>query len=123
VVERPAALPAVHREPGAVFAQCFLAGARTDLKLFAIGGDVFGVRKPFGPASFLAAGEPVALAPANEQLARRCGRAFGLELYGLDLAEGTDRPQVVDVNACPGYRGVLDAPRRLAEHITGAAHG
>jgi ribosomal protein S6--L-glutamate ligase len=123
VVERPAALPAVHGERGAVFAQRYLAGVRTDLKVFAIGDDVFGVRKPFGPASFQAAGEPVALAPEIEQLARRCGRAFGLELYGLDLVEEVDGAQVVDVNAFPGYRGVPDAPSRLAEHISRAAHG
>ena len=93
------------------------------MKVFAIGDAVFGVRKPFAPGSFLAAGEPVALEAAVEQLARRCGRVFGLELYGLDLAEGVDGAQVVDVNAFPGYRGVPDVPRRLAGHIARAAHG
>jgi ribosomal protein S6--L-glutamate ligase len=123
VVETPAAFPGEEAYPGLVFAQRYLSRARTDLKVFGIGDEAFGVRKPFSPGSFLREGRPCPLSPEVEDIARRCGRAFGLTLYGLDIAESEDGPQVVDVNAFPGYRGVPDAARRLAEHISGASGG
>jgi ribosomal protein S6--L-glutamate ligase len=121
--DRAEALPGEDAYPDLAFAQAFLSRARTDLKVLGIGDDVFGVRKPFGPDSYTKFGEPVALTPAVEDIARRCAKAFGLELYGLDLAEGEDGSYVavVDVNYFPGYRGVPDAARRLADHIARAA--
>jgi ribosomal protein S6--L-glutamate ligase len=123
IVDAPAALPGDEAYPELVFAQRYLGGARTDLKVFAIGPEIFGVRKPFAQDSFLRYGEPIRLAPDVEQIARRCGEAFGLELYGLDIAEADDGPYVVDVNYFPGYRGVPDAAARLADYIFRAAKG
>jgi len=122
VVDSPAALPPADAYPHLVFAQRFLARARTDLKVFGIGDEVFGLRKSFSPDSFLQAGELSPLSPSVEGMARRCGHAFGLDLYGLDFAEDEDGGEyIVDVNSFPGYRGVPDAARRLAEHIMKAA--
>jgi glutathione synthase/RimK-type ligase-like ATP-grasp enzyme len=120
VVDTPASLPAADAYPDLVFAQDYLVGARTDLKVFVIGDEVFGVRKAFGPDSFLRAGEPVLLSAEVERIARHCGEAFGLGLYGLDLAEDDSGLYVVDVNYFPGYRGVPDAARRLADYIAKA---
>jgi ribosomal protein S6--L-glutamate ligase len=121
VAERPSSLPDANRYPEVVFAQDYLTNARRDLKLYGIGQEVFGVRKGFGSTSFLENGEPTRLTPQLEQLAQRCAVAFGLELYGLDIAEDPDRGlQVIDVNYFPGYRGVPDAARRLADYIAGA---
>jgi ribosomal protein S6--L-glutamate ligase len=117
VADTPATLPPADAYPDLVFAQDYLAGARTDLKVFVIGKEVFGVRKAFGPGSFLQAGEPVLLAAEVERLAQRCGEAFGLSLYGLDISEDDTGPYVVDVNYFPGYRGVPDAADRLARYI------
>jgi ribosomal protein S6--L-glutamate ligase len=121
VADRSEALPADDAYPEVVFAQRYLADARTDLKVFVIGDEVFGVRKPFAADSFLKHGEPVSLSADLEAMARRCGHAFGLELYGLDVAEADDGASIVDVNYFPGYRGVPDASRRLADHIERAA--
>ena len=117
VVETPAALPAADGYPDLVLAQAYLGRGRQDLKVFAIGDEVFGVRKAFSAESFLQAGEPSPLSPAVEDLARCCGRAFGLELYGLDVVEDEGVAYVVDVNYFPGYRGVPQAARRLADYI------
>lgn len=117
VAETPLALPGADAYPELVFAQDYLGGARLDLKVFGIGEAVFGVRKPFAADSFLRAGAPAPLSPDIVDLARRCGRAFGLELYGLDIAEDADGPRVIDVNYFPGYRGVPGAARRLADYI------
>jgi ribosomal protein S6--L-glutamate ligase len=121
VATTPATLPPADAYPDLVLAQDYLAGARTDLKVFVIGEEVFGVRKAFGPDSFQQAGEPVRLSAAVERLARRCGEAFGLRLYGLDLAEDDSGLYVVDVNYFPGYRGVPDAAARLARYIVSVA--
>ena len=58
------------------------------------------------------------MSPEIEQIARRCGAAFGLEMYGLDVAEDPQAgPRVIDVNYFPGYRGVPHAARRVADYI------
>jgi ribosomal protein S6--L-glutamate ligase len=108
VADTPATLPPAGAYPDLVFAQDYLAGARTDLKVFVIGDEVFGVRKAFGPDSFLQAGEPVLLSAEIENIARHCGEAFGLGLYGLDIAEDETGLYVLGVNYFPGYRGVPD---------------
>jgi ribosomal protein S6--L-glutamate ligase len=117
IARTPASLPPPHSYPELVFAQDFLAGARTDLKVFVIGDEVFGVRKAFSTDSFLQTGAPVSLPPHVKEIALRCGQAFGLELYGLDIAETEDGAVIIDVNYFPGYRGVPDAARRLTDHI------
>lgn len=118
--------PAEWPEPVAL-AQHFIANDGMDLKLYGIGEEIFAVRKPspLGPAfNAVAAGEkraaeagPVPLTPALEELGRRLGRLFGLELYGVDCVETSDGPVVIEVNEFPNYTGVPDADRRLAEYI------
>jgi ribosomal protein S6--L-glutamate ligase len=117
VVDAPGAIPPPDAYPDLVFAQTYVARTRPDLKVFAIGDDLFGVRKTFSADSFLLAGEPTALPPEVEDLARRCGKALGLQLYGVDVVESADGVWVVDVNAFPGYRGVPAAAPRLADFI------
>lgn len=121
IAECPSGLPSEEAYTDMVFAQEYFADARKDLKVFAIGEEIFGVRKPFSKDSFLKAGELTELSPEIEGIARRCGKAFGLELYGLDIAEDGDTAYVVDVNYFPGYRGVPEAARRLTEYIINLA--
>ena len=103
------------REP--LVAQELVEGGGEDLKLYVCGPDVFGVRKAFSETSFREEGRPCEVPPELVALARRCGRAFGLVLYGLDLIEGPDGPVIVDVNYFPGYRGVPGAAPRVADEI------
>jgi ribosomal protein S6--L-glutamate ligase len=103
------------REPW--LAQEFVRGSGEDLKLYVSGPAVFGVRKAFSETSFHEDGRPCAVEPEVGELALRCGRVFGLTLYGLDLIDGPDGPVIVDVNYFPGYRGVPDAAERVAEQI------
>jgi ribosomal protein S6--L-glutamate ligase len=114
-------LPDSRVYPDAVFAQAYLDRARTELKVFVIGDAVFGVRRPLATDTPGRAGDSVAVPPEVQEIARRCGAVFGLELYGLDIAEDPeDGPQIIDVNYSPAYRGVPGAPRHLAEHIARA---
>lgn len=117
IADEPSNLPSDDVYPDMVFGQDYLSSACKDLKIFAIGDEIFGVRKPFSKDSYLKAGELSHLSPEVVELARRCGKAFGLDLYGIDLAEIGDKFFILDVNYFPGYRGVPDAPTLLAEYI------
>jgi ribosomal protein S6--L-glutamate ligase len=88
-----------------------------DLRLYVAGDEVFGIRKRFSNSSFSVDGEPTRVTPEMRDIALRCGRAFGLTLYGIDIIEGADGPVVVDVNYFPGYKGVPGAAYSVADCI------
>jgi ribosomal protein S6--L-glutamate ligase len=88
-----------------------------DLRLYVAGNEVFGIRKRFSRSSFAVEGEPVRVSPEFCDIALRCGRAFGLKLYGIDIIEGATGPVVVDVNYFPGYKGVAGAAYSVVEAI------
>jgi len=115
-----AEVPHEHREP--VFAQRYHPPQGRDRKIYAIGGRLFGVKKVF-PRRTAAekVGEPFALTPELTTIAEQCGRAFGIDLYGVDIIESEGRPYVVDMCSIPGFRGVADAPRLLAQYFRMAA--
>jgi ribosomal protein S6--L-glutamate ligase len=105
-----------------ILAQRYHAPEGRDLKIYVIGERMFGVRKTF-PARTEEEkhGEP--FIPTNEQreIALRCGHAFGIDLYGVDLIESDGRSYVVDMSSIPGFKGVPDAPALLADYFRQAA--
>jgi ribosomal protein S6--L-glutamate ligase len=104
-------------EPTAL-AQAYVPAGGVDLKLYGIGDRVWAVRKP---SPFLdGAPGPTELVPVRtelQDLARRCARVFGLELWGVDCVETEDGPLVIEVNEFPNYTAVPDADERLADHV------
>jgi len=115
-----AAVPVSRREP--VFAQRYHPPQGRDRKIYAIGTELFGVEKIFPRLTDAdKLGEPFRVGAELADIARRCGEAFGVDLYGVDIIESGGRPYVVDVASAPGYKGVPDAPARLAQHILAAA--
>ena len=105
-----------------VFAQRYHAPEGRDRKLYVIGDRLFGVKKVF-PCRTEAEkhGESFALTPELRDIAARCGWAFGIDLYGVDIVESEGTPYVVDMCSIPGFKGVPDAPRVLAEYFYRAA--
>jgi len=105
-----------------VFAQRYVSNDGLDLKAYVIGEQVFGVARPF-PVRTVAdkRGKPRAISPEVREICLRCGELFGLELYGVDLIETADGPYVIEVNCFPGYKGVPDADRLLADYILSRA--
>ncbi|MEU8827621.1 alpha-L-glutamate ligase [Streptomyces sp. NPDC048636] len=100
-----------------------------DHKLWVIAGTVFAARRrselaPDGPGPGLppALGE---LPPVWRELVHEVGSVFALEVYGVDVIDtGGGTPLIVDINAFPGVRGQVGAPRALAElALRTAAHG
>ncbi|MFL5409974.1 MAG: RimK family alpha-L-glutamate ligase, partial [Myxococcales bacterium] len=81
------ALPAPH-EP--VLAQEFVPGPGEDLRVYVAGDQVFATRKPFSSTSYSVPGLEVAVTEEIRRLALRCGEAFGLGLFGLDIIESPD---------------------------------
>ncbi len=122
VVRNAAELAAVPVDKGAVLAQPYHPPQGRDLKIYAIGDELFGVRKVF-PARTEEEkyGEPFTPTPEQCAIAQRCGRALGIDLYGVDFIESEGKLYVVDMSSIPGFKGVPDAPARLASYFLAAA--
>ncbi|TMA35373.1 MAG: ATP-grasp domain-containing protein [Deltaproteobacteria bacterium] len=104
-----------------IMAQRYVEPDGRDLKIFCIGARLFGVRRIWPLRTYQdKVGDPFRLSPELRQIARRCGRAFGIDLFGMDVVLSSGRPYVVDVNKSGSFMGVPDAPGLLAEHIYAA---
>jgi ribosomal protein S6--L-glutamate ligase len=89
-----------------------------DLKIYVVGDWVTAIRRPF-PARTPEEkrGEPAEVPTDIREAALACGRALGLELYGVDVLTHGGCFRVVDVNAFPSYKGIEDGARRAAEYL------
>ncbi len=93
-----------------------------DLKIYVIGERLFGVKKKFPARTEKEKhGEPFTPTAEQREIALRCGRAFGIDLYGVDFIESDGRQYVVDMASLPGFKGVPDAPAHLASYFRAAA--
>jgi ribosomal protein S6--L-glutamate ligase len=66
--------------------------------------------------------EPVELDPAYAETAIRCTQIMGLRVAGVDMLEGKDGPQVMEVNSSPGLEGIetstgLDVAGAVIDYI------
>lgn len=106
-------------------AQEFLETDGWDLKLYGIGARVWAVRKP-SPVSFAGPG-PAVMKPTKgaelveldaqlKDIALTCGRACGLELWGVDVAVTPEGPYVIEVNDFPTYSAVPEAGEEIARY-------
>jgi len=118
IVHTQAELDAIPDDFGITFAQSYHASDGRDHKIYRIGDDVFGVRRVW-PAKTYAdkLGEPFEVDGDLRTITMRCGDAFGVDLYGLDIIMSGETPWVVDINSFPGFKGVPDAGRLLAAYI------
>src|SRR2546429_7958040 len=90
--------------------------------MLSIGGRIFGVKKVFPRRTEAEKhGEPFTPTPELCEIARRCGRAFGIDFYSVDIIESEGKPYVVDMCSIPGCRGVPDGAARLASYLYAAA--
>jgi ribosomal protein S6--L-glutamate ligase len=118
VVKDPKALDDIPTYGEMVFAQRYLKPDGRDHKIYVIGGDVFGVKRVWPAGTYEEKmGEPFSVTPDAREIALRCGRAFGVELYGLDIIWSGGKPYVVDISSFPGFKGVPDASRHIAGYI------
>jgi ribosomal protein S6--L-glutamate ligase len=127
LVRTPAELVAVVSDGLAdqqLVAQPWVSNRGHDIKLYNTGQRIHAVRRR---SSLLGGGdgdrEPVAVTPELRELAVRVGRAFGLDLYGVDVVESPDGLVVVDVNDFPSYGTIESAPDELASTIARIVRG
>jgi ribosomal protein S6--L-glutamate ligase len=110
-------------QDGFLLVQPYLPNPGYDLKLYNTGGDVFAVvrESPLHPGS----GTVERLVPVTAELralALRVGRAFGLDIYGVDVIETPSGWMVLDVNDFPSFGKVPQAAERVAQSIVRIAH-
>lgn len=104
--------------PGPWLAMRYHRPEGRDLKLYRIGDEVFCVERPFPARSYEEKRGRLLPVPAEvEEIVRRCGAAFGIEIYGVDVIRHQGRLWVVDMSAFPGFKGVPEAGRRIADHL------
>lgn len=101
-----------------VLAQRYHRPDGPDHKIFCIGQQIFGVKRIWPLRSYQdKLGEPFTPGTELREIAQRCGQAFGLGLFGLDVVLSNGQPYVVDINKFGSYMGVPDAPRLIADYI------
>jgi len=123
IARNPSDLQVPPPSGGPVFAQRYRQPKDRDYKLYRIGDDVFGVKRVWPALTYAdKLGEPFAVSPELKDLALNSGSAFGIELCGVDVVMTDQGPWVVDVSSFPGFKGVPDAARRLADHIHAVAY-
>ncbi len=111
----------VPNDEGPVFAQRYHKPEGEDHKIYVIGEQMFGVKRIFPAKTYVEKiGEPFTITPELQELARRCSRAFGIELFGFDVVMSGGQPYIVDIQSFPGFKGVPDAALRLADYIYSA---
>ncbi|QQS46685.1 MAG: hypothetical protein IPM66_22805 [Acidobacteriota bacterium] len=105
-----------------IFAQEYEEHEPFDYKAYAVGDFVHTIRRIF-PAKTKEEklGTPVEDDPELNDLIRRCGKLFGLELYGVDLIRTPKGYSVIEVNCFPGYKGVPQGGSRIADFVMGHA--
>jgi len=113
-----AALPPIS-EP--VFAQRYHASDGPDRKIYSIGSEIFGVLRAWPARTHREKlGQAFTPDPELVDITRRCGAALGIDLFGVTVVQSGGKSYVVDMTSIPGFKGVPDAPRRLAEYIYAA---
>lgn len=66
--------------------------------------------------------EPVELSEEYRETAVRCTQILGLQVAGVDMLEGKDGPQVMEINSSPGLEGIetctgLDVAGAVIDYI------
>lgn len=122
VVENSAELREAALSDGLIFAQRYHRPQGRDYKIYCIGDQFFGVRRVWPATTYTEKlGEPFTLTPEMRQIALRCGQAFGITLFGIDIVYSDGHPYVVDMSSFPGFKGVPNAALRLADYIYAVA--
>jgi ribosomal protein S6--L-glutamate ligase len=102
--------------------QEYLCGYREEIKVTVIGEQVFAVRLVTRTDGSVIR-TPYLVTSDIQQVALKCGRVFGVGLYGMDILLGDAGPVVIDLDYFPSYKGVPKAAPLIAEYILGYAQG
>ena len=101
-----------------VLLQEYIPNPGVDIRAFVVGDQVIGSMKRIAALNewrsnihLGAKGVSVELDERSVAIAVRAARAVGLEISGVDMIFRDDEPYVLEVNASPGFRGLLEATK------------
>lgn len=102
-----------------VLIQKFVAESRgRDIRAFVVGDRVVGAMRRTAQGDEFRSNvhrggsvEGITLDPSYEATAVRAAQIVGLQIAGVDMLEGKDGPQVMEVNSSPGLEGIERATR------------
>jgi len=105
-------------DSGCLLAQPYLPNPGYDVKLYNTGDEIFATvkRSPLHPGADVVE-EQIPVTPELRALALAVGRAFGLDIYGIDVVETPRGWVVLDVNDFPSFGNVPEAAHRLARTV------
>lgn len=116
-----------------ILIQSYVPNPGEDLRMFVVGDEVVGamVRKasPNEWRSNIHLGGVGVLyqnTEAEGEMAVRAAKAVGLEIAGVDMIMSKDGPYLIEVNASPGFKGLMkatdvDVPGKIIDYAVGKA--
>lgn len=120
----------LHSTKQQVLLQKFVAESKgKDVRAFVIGGRVVAaIRRVAQGQEFRSnvhrggKAEAIKLEPDYEEAAVRAAQIMGLRICGVDMLEGKDGPQIMEVNSSPGLEGIegatgLDIAGEIIDYI------
>ncbi len=116
-----------------ILIQSYIPNKGEDVRMFVVGDEVVGamVRKA-APLEWRSnihlggRGVPYGPTDAEKDAAVKAARAVGVEVAGVDMIMGDDGPYLIEVNASPGFKGLMkatdvDVPGKIVEYAVGKA--
>jgi ribosomal protein S6--L-glutamate ligase len=113
-----------------VLIQKFVAESKgKDVRAFVVGDQVVGAMRRVAQGQEFRSNvhrggiaEPIELSEEYRETAIRCTQILGLQVAGVDMLEGKDGPQVMEVNSSPGLEGIetctdLDIAGAVVDYI------
>jgi len=111
-----------------ILIQSYVPNPGEDVRMFVVGDQVVGamVRKA-GPTEWRSnihlggKGVPYRNTEAEGEMAVKAARSVGLEIAGVDMIMANDGPYLIEVNASPGFKGLMkatdvDVPGKIIEY-------
>jgi ribosomal protein S6--L-glutamate ligase len=103
-----------------IMIQRFVAESKgRDIRVLVVNGEARAAMRRIGPEGEFRSnihrggiGQPVELTKAFKRIAVKAAAAAGLELAGVDVLESSAGPQVIEVNASPGFEGLEEATKQ-----------
>ena len=113
-----------------VLIQKFVAESKgKDIRAFVVGGQVVAAMRRVAQGQEFRSNvhrggkaQAVTLTPPYERAAIRAAQIMGLRVAGVDMLEGEDGPQIMEVNSSPGLEGIegatsIDVAAAIIEYV------
>jgi len=116
-----------------ILIQSYIPNPGEDVRMFVVGDEVVGamLRKAKSDEwrsniHLGGIGYPYAQTEAEGEMAIKAAKAVGVEVAGVDMIMSKEGPYVIEVNASPGFKGLMkatdiDVPGKIVDYAVGKA--